>query len=83
MEDWKFSNGALLTDYAGTDAPAMSTVNETVSLLTGAYDEYYRQKVNYQTKDLRSLLMLEMDLKDMRQNVTINSDENVLLQYGR
>lgn len=81
MKEWKFSDGTALTDYAGTNTPAMSSVNQTVSLLNSAYQEYFKSKRDYQTKDLRELLMLELDLKDMRQNVTINSGENALLLY--
>lgn len=79
--EWILSNGKSLTaDYRTSDVtmrPLMTVMNN----LAQAYQEYYANKSVYQSDLLLDLLALEVDLRDVRSNSTVNADEGFLVTY--
>lgn len=68
-----------LTDL--DDSGTHKTISNNIDLLTGTMNEYFQQKTKYQTQDLKSLLYLELDVKDASTNYTVNTEKDALQLY--
>lgn len=80
---WYLTDGTLWNDYNsanGSIGPAKD-INNTINSLLSAYQTYYNDKRTYQTNDLRNLLNLELEARNVEMNYTINSSESVLRLY--
>ena len=80
---WRMSDGSLVEDLnTGSDDVGMYTqISNDIALLTSAWTNYYNDKVNYQTKDLKALLLLEIDLRSVEVNSTVNMSDDLLVCY--
>lgn len=77
---WTLTDGQLLSNV-NLSNPAYATVSENVKNLTTAYQTYFSDKKTYAVNDLPKLLDLEVQLRSIQANSTINTDKNVLLVY--
>ena len=78
---WVLSNGRSLTaDYRTSDV-AMRPLTTVMNNLSQAYQDYYSNKSKYQSDLLLALLKLDVDLRDVRSNNTINTGEGFLVTY--
>lgn len=79
---WLRSDG---TDfYSETDtvkSASYTQIDTNIKNLLSAWQQYYDMKKQYQISDLESLLLLELDSKDMSMNYTVNSSDNITV-YG-
>jgi hypothetical protein len=79
--DWVLSNGKNLTaDYRTSDV-TLRPLTTVMNNLSQAYQDYYSNKSKYQSDLLLDLLRLEVDLRDVRSNSTINAGEAFLVTY--
>lgn len=82
--EFKLADGTLLVDspaYQNTDAGPVKSVNDNIALLTDAYDMYYDTKKAYQVDSHNELLDLEVGLRDVESNYSINEDTDSVLTY--
>lgn len=81
-DDWFLSDGTAWVDYNTQDTIGpVKDMNTTISLLTNAYKSYYEHKKDYQIDHLRSLLLLELEARNVESYYTINTSEDVLIIY--
>ena len=78
--EWKLSDGQFLANVDASN-PAYATVNKNVVDLTGAYTTYFADKKTYSINDLPKLINLEVQLRSVEANTTVNTEKNVLLVY--
>ncbi|ROR75967.1 hypothetical protein SAMN06295974_3698 [Plantibacter flavus] len=78
--EWQLSNGRLLKDY-GTSDRAMQPLFEIRNGLSQAYQDYYKHKLDYQTKSYTDLLDLEVGLLNVRAGASNNSSQKALFTY--
>lgn len=79
---WYLTDGTAWVDYGSYDTVgAAADINNTITLLTNAYQTYFTDKQTYQTMHLRELLSLELEAQSVAANYTINASENVLRLY--
>lgn len=79
-EQWKLSNGALLSDYAANDS-TMQPLTEIHNELAQSWSDYYQHKTTYQVDDLQTLLDLEVDLRNVQSASSTNSTAKALFTY--
>jgi hypothetical protein len=76
--EWILSDGSDLTkDYQSSDTtmrPLMNVMNN----LSQAYQNYSKHKAEYQSDLTLDLLRLDIDLRDVQSNSTVNVDEKFL-----
>lgn len=77
---WTLTDGQLLSNVDLSN-PAYATVNENVRNLTTAYQTYFSDKKTYAINDLPKLLELEVQLRSIESNSSINTEKNALLVY--
>lgn len=75
---WTLTDGTPVDNLDST-VDTNKTINDTIGLLTGAWDTYYTNKKTYECTDLKSLLYLELDTKNIKTDCTINSDKDSAL----
>ena len=81
-KDWYLTDGSCWADYTITDTIGPSVdINNTINLLTGAYQTYFTDKQTYQATHLRELLTLELEARNVESNYSINASEDVLRLY--
>lgn len=78
---WTMSDGTPLADQTSTDVGPLQQINANITLLTTAYQTYFNHKQQYEVNDLGSLLNLEMSLRDVVQNNTINDSKTAIKNY--
>jgi hypothetical protein len=78
--EWKLTNGRLLSDYGTTDK-TMQPLFEIRNNLAQAYQDYYKHKVDYQTKAYSELIDLEVDLRNVRAAASVNDNAKALFTY--
>ena len=81
-EQWFLTDGTMWVDYNTQDTIGpVKDMNTTISLLTNAYKSYYSHKKDYQVDHLRSLLLLELEARNVESYYTINASDDVLRIY--
>lgn len=68
--------------YSETDtikSQSYVQIDTNITNLKSAWQQYYDMKRMYQITDLESLLLLELDSKDMSTNYTVNSRDNIIV----
>lgn len=79
--EWILSDGSdLRQDYRSSDV-AMRPLVTVMNNLTQAYRDYARVKSEYQTDLLFDLVTLEVQLRDVQDNHSIQTDEDFLVVY--
>lgn len=78
--EWALTNGRLLSDYGNSDR-AMQPLFEIRKDLSSAYQDYYRHKLDHQTKTYAQLIDLEVDLRNVRSAATVTTDPEALFTY--
>jgi hypothetical protein len=77
---WKLSDGTdLVSDYTGSTA--MKPLLDVMNNLSQAYQDYYTDKLAYQTTGYSKLIDLEVGLKNVNNGSSINSGKTALLTY--
>lgn len=81
--EWVMSDGSYLADRvsANPDLEPIKNLNDTTNLLSTAYDTYYDDKETYEVDQMTALLNLEVSLRDVEANHTINDTEDTVLVY--
>ena len=77
--DWVMSDGSSLNKFVndlGLDNSAVNDMNKQVQNYVALVSEYMGLKYQYQTKDLRNLLALDINLESATSNVDSISDEH-------
>lgn len=78
---WVLSNGKnLVTDYRNSDQ-TMRPLVTVMNNLSGAYQSYWTTKSEYQSKLMLDLLRLEVKVRDVRSNSSLNAGEEFLTLY--
>lgn len=78
---WYYTDGS---EYSASDSMSVgigATINNDITNLTSAWQTYYNNKKSHQTSDLKELLLLEIDAKDVEVNCTMNNSDTVLTTY--
>lgn len=78
--EWKYQDGTIfIPDDSIDDSGSTSeqqTISKDVNKLKEALQAFYDAKVKYQTVDLKSLLELEYNARDIETNYSINANES-------
>lgn len=77
--DWVMSDGSSLNKFVndlGLDNSAVNDMNKQVQNYVALVSEYMGLKYQYQTKDLKNLVSLDIDLESATSNVDSVSDEH-------
>ncbi|GAA1100420.1 hypothetical protein [Nocardiopsis metallicus] len=75
--EWTLSDGSsLVQDYRTSDV-TMRPLTNVMNNLSQAYADYYSAKNEYQSSLLFDLLALDIDLRDVQSNSSVNSDEEL------
>lgn len=80
--DWVMSDGSSLNKFVndlGLDNSAVSDMNKQVQAYVALVSEYMSLKFDYQTKDLRNLLSLDISLESATSNVDSVSEEHFFM----
>lgn len=80
-DKWSLISGQSVTSVSGGSDAQYKTYTSDISLLTGAWEEYYQLKKDYQAKHLRELLLLEVDSESAAEGCTVRSDGDVITTY--
>lgn len=79
--DWVLSDGTdLAQDYRAADT-TMRPLTNVMNNLSQAYQDYYKNKVVYQSDLVLDLLELDVKLRDVQSNSSVNSDEDFLITH--
>jgi hypothetical protein len=78
---WMLSDGTnLMTDYSGSNT-TVKPLTDIMNKLSAAYQDYYKDKSTYQVDQYKQLLDLEVSLRNVEANHTVNGDKQALLTY--
>ena len=78
---WVLNDGTdLKVDYSSTDT-TVKPLTEIMNKLSTAYQDYYRDKTTYQVEQYRELLDLEVSLRNVESNHTLNADKQAIVAY--
>lgn len=66
-------------DAANRLSGSETTAQQDITALISAWQSYYAMKVQYQTVDLETLLIMEYNAKDVSKNYTVNAVDNIKL----
>ncbi|KUG56111.1 hypothetical protein [Kocuria palustris] len=75
---WRLSDGSSLTDDYDSSARSMQPLFSAMNNLSGAYEAYATDKATYQTDLLSELLSLDVDVRSVESNTSVNNDEGFL-----
>lgn len=79
--EWMLTDGTnLKSDYGDSDT-TMKPLRDIMNNLTQAYQDYYRQKIDFQEGSYSELLELEVQLRNVESSHSINDTEDALLTY--
>lgn len=76
---WTYKDGTIFVPDGDSEEEMTSkeqTLSENITLLTDAWTAFYEAKVDYQTVQLKALLQLEYDSRDIETSYSINSNES-------
>lgn len=73
--EWTLSDGSSLAQDYRTSDVTMRPLTDVMNNLSQAYADYYSAKNEYQSSLLFDLLVLDVDLRDVQSNSSVNSDE--------
>lgn len=76
--EWVMTDGTKVNDL-DTSVANNKTIVDTTGLLSDTWNTYYSNKQKYECTDLKSLLNLELDTRNVESNYTINSDKDTAL----
>lgn len=76
--EWTLSDGSSLAQDYRTSDVTMRPLTNVMNNLSQAYADYYSAKTEYQSNLLFDLLALDVDLRDVQSNSSVNSDEKDL-----
>lgn len=82
--EWTMTDGRKLEDISSDSAAALDSftqLSKTVNDLTSAIAQYRDDKLKYQVDDLGSLLGLEVAMRQVNQNNTVNTSPKVVALY--
>ena len=81
-KDWYMSNGMSVDDLRNNTVESeYNRIENDINLLTNAWTSYYEHKKQYQTVDLKNLLMLEVDLQRVTYDSTMNMSDDLIVCY--
>lgn len=78
---WTLSDGSSLTDDYRSSEVAMRPLVTVMNNLSQAYQDYAMAKNEYQSTLLLDLLALDVDLRDVQSNSSVNDSEDFILIY--
>lgn len=76
--EWVMTDGTKVNDL-DTSVANNKTIVDTTGLLSDTWNTYYSNKQKYECTDLKSLLNLELDTRNVESDYTINSDKDTAL----
>lgn len=69
---WKYTDGSMfVVDVDGT--PSLKNINDKISRTMSEWESYFNMKTQYQTVDLKSLLLLEIEALDVQSHHSVNT----------
>lgn len=77
---WRLANGQKVDDLDDS-LSSVKAMNESISLYSNAMQTYYTDKRAYQVQGLSELLNLELSLRDVDSNVSVNDEAKALRLY--
>ncbi|MCB5280367.1 hypothetical protein BJQ89_00089 [Arthrobacter sp. ES1] len=78
---WRLNDGTdLKTDYSGSDT-TVKPLTDIMNKLSTAYQDYYKDKTTYQVEQYKQLLDLEVSLRNVESNHTVNSTKEAMVSY--
>lgn len=78
---WLLNDGSdLKSDYSGSDT-TVKPLTDIMNKLSAAYQDYYQNKSTYQVEQFTQLLDLEVSLRNVESNYTVNSDKEAMISY--
>lgn len=78
--EWKLNTGEKLTDFSTGDM-TMKPLFTVMAKLSKAYQDYYTDKGTYQIEMYMKLLDLEVELRNVESNFTLNDSTKMLETY--
>lgn len=83
IRSWKLTDGRVIEDLNTTDVvnDEYTQINKVCQDYVTVLSDYYRDKINFQTKQLRKFLQLESEVKDINELCTIHQGDDVLKVY--
>ena len=81
--DWYYADGTEFegVSSSGTTMTGIANINNDITNLTNAWTQYYTDKKAYQCTNLKNLLLLEVEAKDVSANYTVNANDGVVTLY--
>lgn len=78
---WRLNDGTdLKTDYSSSTT-TVKPLTDIMNKLSQAYQDYYKDKTTYQVDQYSKLLDLEVSLRNVESNSTINSAKEAMVSY--
>lgn len=80
--EWEMTDGTLVSDLnTGANSTRYTELAKVSQDVENSWRSYYSHKKTYQQNSLSSLLMLELKSDGVRNNSSVNADDNVLQCY--
>ena len=79
--EWLLTDGTNLVDDYSTGNATVAPLFDIMNTLSQAYQDYYNNKEVYQVDLHAELLDLEVNLRNVESNFTVNEGEEVLLSF--
>ena len=78
---WLLNDGTdLKADYSGSNT-TVKPLTDIMNKLSTAYQDYYKDKSTYQVEQYKQLLDLEVSLRNVESNHTVNSAKEAMVSY--
>lgn len=78
---WGLNDGSdLKRDYDGSNT-TLKPLTDIMNKLSQAYQDYYKDKTTYQVDQYKKLIDLEVSLRNVESNSTVNSDKEAMVSY--
>jgi hypothetical protein len=78
---WTLNDGTdLKSDYSGSNT-TVKPLTDVMNKLSQAYQDYYKNKTTYQVDQYQQLIDLEVSLRNVESNSTVNSTDEAMVSY--
>lgn len=78
---WGLNDGSdLKRDYDGSNT-TLKPLTDIMNKLSQAYQDYYKDKTTYQVDQYKKLIDLEVSLRNVESNSTVNGDKEAMVSY--
>jgi hypothetical protein len=78
---WRLNDGTdLKADYSGSNT-TVKPLTDVMNKLSQAYQDYYKDKTTYQVDQYKQLIDLEVSLRNVESNSTVNTAKDAMVSY--